>query len=125
MAEYVREFEAVRFEKGRPVELKRGGYSTEKIRHLWCVCDVCGEGTWVAESSLNATWTCPTCHRKSTRKGTGEAPICKGRTVRGSKQLHEPVEMVSDDPVPGRKCRMTPRCPGRHRPISTPVMEGG
>jgi hypothetical protein len=58
--------------------LKSGKPRRKTIKHYWCVCDCCGEGTYVVGSGLTK------------KKGF-------------------------PDEAPGRACRMTPRCPGRHR----------
>lgn len=64
---------------------KDGSHRTKTVHHYWCVCDQCGEGTYVLGSNL--------------KKAYG--------MVNG--------ERVVTDPVPGRACRMTPKCNGKHR----------
>lgn len=121
--ELVREFRAVRMTgiktgDPRPVVLKSGQWSLETVRLCWCPCDTCHVGMWVNEGDLKACWTCPTCGKTGNRKGSDEVPVCKGRTLKGNKIVHEAIEMTSEDPIPGRRCRMTPRCPGKHRKVS-------
>lgn len=109
-------FEQVRFVKDEPVVLKSGKHSIQKVTHHWCPCDECGQGTYVNDNDLKAPWSCPECGKEGSRKDQGDkVPMCKGRTLKGEKIIHEPVPMTSFDPNPGRPCRMTPRCKGKHR----------
>lgn len=111
----VLEFRKVRVEHDQPKRLKDGSYSIETVRHHWSPCDVCGEGTYIAEDDLKARWDCPECQRTSNRKVAVDQPVCTGRTLNKAKITHEPRKMTTTDPNPGKKCRMTPRCKGKHR----------
>ena len=111
----------VRFVNGAPVVLKSGKYSIQTVTWEWAICDRCGDGKYVDTNDLKAKWSCPRCQRTSTIKST-KKPTCKGRTSKGQKITHEPVEMVTDDPHPGRPCGISYRCLGKHR--ARPVDEG-
>lgn len=112
----VRTFEMVRFECGRPKTLKDGSLSLQTVRHHLAPCDKCGQETYIAEDDLKAHWSCPECGRDGHYKVTkDEAPICTGRTKNKVKITHPPATMTTTDPNPGKPCRMTPRCKGKHR----------
>ncbi len=96
-----------------PALTKAGDNCTKTHSHVFAPCDVCWEATWVAESELKVTWTCSTCKRSSKRNPSPETPVCVGRTVGGQKVDHPPTAMTIS--TSGRACRMTYRCPGRHR----------
>lgn len=102
----------------RPVMLKGGQPSIQTITYHWCRCDVCHVFQLIDQDDLKATWSCSECQRASVRKGSDKIPECKGRTVKGDKVTHEPIAMTTEDPEPGRSCRMTPRCRGTARRIS-------
>jgi len=101
----------------RPVILKDGEPSIQTVTYHWCRCDVCSEFQLINNDDLKALWSCPECKRSGSRKGTDEAPMCKGRTVKKVKTVHEPMAMTTTDPEPGRPCRMTPRCKGKARAL--------
>ena len=98
-----------------PTLTKKGDHRTKTHTLRFAPCDVCWEPTWLAEADIKVAWKCPSCRRTSSRQLSSEVPVCDGRTVKGERFAHEPVEMTTADPWPGRSCRMTPRCPGRHR----------
>lgn len=98
-----------------PELTEAGVHRTKTRKYTLAPCDVCWEPTWIADSDLKVTWKCPTCRRTSTRKLSSDTPICEGCTKAGQKIVHPPIEMTTADTNPGRPCRMTPRCPGRHR----------
>ena len=109
-------YPAVRFERGEPKRLRDGSLSTQEVRHHWAPCDTCHQGTYIAEDDLKAHWRCPECGRDGHYKVTkAETPVCTGRTLNRRKIDHPPVEMTTTDPNPGKPCRMTPRCGGKHR----------
>lgn len=111
----VRTFQAVRFEGGRPKTLRDGSFSLVEVRHHLAPCDGCGQETYIAENDLRAHWRCPECGRDGHYKTTKEQPVCTGRTLNKVKITHDPTEMTTTDPNPGKPCRMTPRCKGKHR----------
>lgn len=91
------------FERQRvSVKFGSSGKSTSTLRWFWCVCDTCRVGTWVNAKDLD--WKC-TC--KHVFASHPDEDACKNKSCS--------CERFVGDAAPGRSCRMSPKCPGKHR----------